>query len=89
VEQTETHCRTTTTTVLQPLSGTTRVSRYQKKHSLTHASYPDHQPSFISFLLLHPLRSIATSVFNFRKLTTHIRLKAFFQDNLGKPVPER
>jgi len=31
-------------------SGTTRVSQYQKKLSLTHA-YPDHQSSFIIFLL--------------------------------------
>ena len=42
-----------------PLSGTTRVSRYQKKHSPTH-TYPDHQPSFISFF--HLLRSIASSL---------------------------
>ena len=32
-----------------PLSGTTRVSRCQKKHSPTH-TYPDHQPSFASLL---------------------------------------
>jgi len=44
-----------------PLSGTTRVSWYQKKHSPTH-TYSDHQPSFISFL--HLLRSIASSLFN-------------------------
>jgi len=31
------------------LSGTTRVSRYQSKHSPTH-TYPDHQSSFICFL---------------------------------------
>jgi len=31
-----------------PLSGTTRVSRYQKKHSRTH-TYPDHQSSFRMF----------------------------------------
>jgi len=43
-----------------PLSRTTRVSRYQKKHSPTH--HPDHQPSFISFF--HLLRSIASSLFN-------------------------
>ena len=30
-----------------PLSGTTRVSRYQKRHSPTH--HPDHHPVFISF----------------------------------------
>jgi len=42
-------------------AGTTRVSWYQKKHSPTH-TYPDHQPSFISFL--HRLHSIASSLFN-------------------------
>ena len=44
-----------------PLSGTTGVSQYQKKHSPTHI-YPDHQPSFISFL--HLLRFTASSLFN-------------------------
>jgi len=33
-----------------PLSGTTWVSRYQKKHSPTH--HPDHHPIFISFFPL-------------------------------------
>jgi len=42
-----------------PLSGTTRVSRYQKKHSPTH--HPDHHPTFISFF--HLPRSIASSLF--------------------------
>jgi len=37
------------------LSGITRVSRYEKKHSTTH-TYPDHQSSFICFL--HLLRSM-------------------------------
>jgi len=46
-----------------PLSGTTRVSQYQKKHSPTH-TYPDHQSSFICFL--HLLWSIASSLFNLR-----------------------
>jgi len=45
-----------------PLSGTTRVSRYQKKHSPTH--HPDHHPVFISFF--HLLRSIASSLFKLR-----------------------
>jgi len=45
-----------------PLSGTTRVSRYQKKHSPTH--HPDHHPTFISFF--HLPRSIASSLFNLR-----------------------
>ena len=41
-----------------PLSRTTQVGRYQKKHSPTH-THPDHQTSFINFL--HLLRSIASS----------------------------
>ena len=45
-----------------PLSGTTRVSRYQKKHSPTH--HPDHHPIFISFF--HLQRSIASSLFKLR-----------------------
>ena len=40
-----------------PLSRTTRVSWYQKKHSPIH--YPHHHPIFISFF--HLLRSIASS----------------------------
>jgi len=46
----------------RPLSGTTRVSRYQKKHSPTH--HPDHHPIFISFF--HLPRSIASSLFKLR-----------------------
>jgi len=42
-----------------PLSGTTRVSQYQKKHSPTR--HPDHHPIFIIFF--HLLRSIASSLF--------------------------
>jgi len=42
-----------------PLSGTTQVSRYQKKHSPTH--HPDHHPIFISFF--HLPQSIASSLF--------------------------
>jgi len=44
-----------------PLSGTTQVRQYQKKHSTTH-TYRDHQSSFIS--VLHLLWSIASSPFN-------------------------
>jgi len=33
-----------------PLSGTTWVSQYQKKHSPT--DHPDHHPIFISFFLV-------------------------------------
>ena len=42
-----------------PFSGTTRVSRYQKKHSPTH--HTDRHPIFISFF--HLLRPIASSLF--------------------------
>ena len=45
-----------------PLSRTTRVSRYQKKHSSTH--HLDHHPIFISFF--HLPRSIASSLFKLR-----------------------
>jgi len=49
----------------QPFNGrwsvTTRVGRYQKKHSPTHTQ-PGHRTSFISFL--HLLRSITSSVFS-------------------------
>ena len=45
-----------------PLSGTTGVSRYQKKHSPTH--HPDHHPIFTSFF--HLPRSIASSLFKLR-----------------------
>jgi len=46
------------------LSGTTRVSRYQKKHSPTHHS--DHHPIFISFF--HLPWSIASSLFKLHAL---------------------
>ena len=45
-----------------PLSKTTRVSQYQKKHSPTR--HPDHHPIFISFF--HLPRSIASSLFKLR-----------------------
>jgi len=53
---------TTTTTFYGPLSGTTRVSWYQKKRSPTHP--PDRHPIFISFF--HLPRSIASSLFKLR-----------------------
>jgi len=46
---------------LWTLSGTTRVSRYQQKHSPTH-TYRGSQSSLICFL--HLLRSMASSLFN-------------------------
>ena len=45
------------------LSGTTRVDRYQKKHSPTH-THPDHRTSFIIFL--HLQRSMASPLFSLR-----------------------
>ena len=36
-------------------SGTTRVGRYQKKHSPTH-THPDHRASFITFLHLYGIK---------------------------------
>ena len=53
---------TTATIVLWPFVWTTRVSRYQKKHSPTH--HPDHHPIFISFF--HLPQSIASSLFKLR-----------------------
>ena len=50
-------------TALWTLSGTTRVSQYEKKHSPTH-TYCGHQSSLICFL--HLLRSMASSLFNLR-----------------------
>jgi len=44
------------------LSRTTRVSRYQKKHSPTH--HPDHHPMFMSFFYLP--RFIPSSLFKLR-----------------------
>ena len=44
-----------------PLSGSTQVGRYQKKHSPTY-THPGHQTSFINFL--HLLRSTASSLFS-------------------------
>jgi len=60
-KHTNTHTPHNHFTALWILSGTTRVSQYQKKHSPTD-TYPDHQSSFICFLLL--LWSMASSQFN-------------------------
>ena len=53
-------------------SGTTRVGRYQKKHSPTH-THPDHQTSFINFL--HLLQSIAFSLFSSHYLQCFLQCK--------------
>jgi len=56
------HNTTTTQPFYGPLSRTTRVSQYQKKHSPTH--HPDHHPVFISFF--HLPRSIASFLLKLR-----------------------
>jgi len=64
------------------LSGTTRVSQYQKKHSPTH-TYHGHQLSLICFI--HILRSMASSLFNphaWQSFST-ISLQVFFGLPLG------
>ena len=61
-----------------PLSGTTRVSRYQKNHSPTH--HPDHHPIFISFF--HLLWSIASSLFKLCAFCT-TSLHVLFGRRLG------
>jgi len=63
--------RSFTTTTQQlfygPLSGTTLVSLYRKKHSPTHLS--DHRPIFIGFF--HLPRSIASSCLSDLHLQTY------------------
>ena len=56
-----THTHTHTQPFNGPLSWTTQVGQYQKKHSPTY-THPDHQTSFINFLPL--LQSTASSLFN-------------------------
>ena len=58
-----THTHTHTQPFNGLLSGTTRVGRYQKKHSPTH-THPDHRTSFIIFLNLQ--RSKASSLLSLR-----------------------
>ena len=64
------------------LFGTTRVRRYQKKHSPTH-NYNGHQSSLICYL--HLLRSTASSLFNLRALQSFstFSLQVFFGLPLG------
>jgi len=64
-------------TALWILSGTTRVSRYQKKHSPTY-TYRGHQSSLICFI--HLLRSMTSSLFNPRTWQSFstISLQVFF-----------
>ena len=67
VHENKSHTHACTHTHTQPfnglLSGTTRVGRYQKKHSPTH-THPDRRTSFITFL--HLQRSMASSLFSLR-----------------------
>jgi len=60
-----THTDTHTQPFNSPLPGTTWVGQYQKKQSPTH-THSNHQTSFINFIHLHVLRSIASSLFNSR-----------------------
>jgi len=61
LQDAHTHTRTHTQPLNGLWSGTTWVSRFQKKHSPTH-THPDHRTSFTNFL--HLLRSIASSLFS-------------------------
>jgi len=61
-QQEHTHTRTQTQLFNGPWSVTTRVGRYQKKHSPTH-THPDHRTSFIIFL--HLQRSMAQYLCSF------------------------
>jgi len=69
-------------TALWILSGTNRMSRYQKKHSPTH-TYRGYQSFHICFL--HLLRSVASSLFNLRAWQSFstISLQVFFGPPLG------
>jgi len=86
VRRTERHCSMAYNVQQQqrpfygPLSGTTRVSRYQKKHSPTH--HPEHHPIFISFF--HLLRSIAFSLFKLRAWQSFCRTS--FRVPFGLPL---
>jgi len=91
IQTTHTHTHTYTHThthncfmALWTLSGTTCMSRYQKKHSPTH-TYRGHQSSLISFL--HLLRSMASSLFNLRAWQSFftMSLQAFFGLPLWHP----
>ena len=62
-------------TALWILSGTTHVSRYQKKHSPSH-NYRGHQSSFICFI--HLIRFVASSLFNLHAW------QSFFSQSLSK-----
>jgi len=67
-------------TALWILSGTTGVSRYQKKHSPTY-TYRGHQSSLVCFFNL--IRSMASSLFNPRTWQSTISLQVFFDLPLG------
>jgi len=69
-------------TALWILSGTTQVSRYQKKHSPTDSCH-GHQSSLICFI--HLIRSMASSLFNQRTWPSFstISIQVFFGLPLG------
>ena len=64
--------KTTQQQLYGPLSRTTLVSQYQKKHSPTH--HPDHHPIYISFFNLP--RSIASSGAASTMPPSYIRVRA-------------
>ena len=75
------HTHTHTTVLwLWILSGTSWVSRYQKKHSPTH-TYHGHQSSLICFL--HLLWSMASSLFSLRAWVFFRNIQVFFGLPLG------
>ena len=65
-----------------PLSRTTQVSQYQKKHSPT--NHPDHHPIFISFF--HLPRNIASSLFKLRAWQSFCTTSFHFHVLFGLPL---
>ena len=77
-----------------PLSGTTRVSQYQKKHSPTQ-SYLDYQPSLSPFSIYYnPWHIYFFCRFLLSYYITHTHTQPFYgsveivRDNPAEPVPE-
>jgi len=81
-EKKHTHTHNHFMVALWTSSGTTRVTRFKKKHSPTY-TYRGHQSSFICFI--HLLWSMASSLFNRRtwQYFSTISLQVFFGLPLG------
>jgi len=84
-------------TALRILSGTTRMSLYQKKHTPTH-TYCGHQSSLICFI--HLIRTMASSLFNprawqsFSTISLYFILRTFFHPIIAlfsqnMPIPSQ